>query len=171
MLASILAHFFRLIVICLLLFFSIHVFSFSDIARANLGLCHSTFGTSVVHLTCCIAALVFGDTHTVIGSWAGFGPLFHFCRRVLLYEGSFWYDTHRESWAFNKRELGVVKNRRTFRRPSLSKGLLGSQERRGTKGTLRQCLGSVHTQRTIPGTSTHHTHHDASLHPPHLYDI
>lgn len=72
-----------------LFYFGFFFLSFSNIARANLGLCHSTFGTSVVHLTCCIAALVLGDTHTVIGSWAGFGPLFSFagvacCTREVL---------------------------------------------------------------------------------------
>lgn len=75
MLASISAYVSGSLLSVLLLYFLF--LSFSNIARANLGLCHSTFGTSVVHLTCCIAALVFGDTHTVIGSWAGFGPLFH----------------------------------------------------------------------------------------------
>ncbi|KAK1777828.1 hypothetical protein QBC45DRAFT_180616 [Copromyces sp. CBS 386.78] len=79
---------FRLIVICVASFLFLFL-PFFYIARANLGLCHSTFGTSVVHLTCCIAALVFGDTHTVIGSWAGFGPLFHFTGVGLLYEGRF----------------------------------------------------------------------------------
>jgi hypothetical protein len=79
---------FRLIVICVASFL-FSFFPFSNIARANLGLCHSTFGTSVVHLTCCIAALVFGNTHTVIGSWWDLDPYFIFAGVGLLYEGRF----------------------------------------------------------------------------------